>query len=132
MYPFNVCEIGYSHYYSVFSYFSSSSVLHVPALHIPGIIHGKIVFIVDNSASMLSREMGNTRLDIAKQEALKLIMKVSASGGIMIMSTHPLGSHIQQTFTVDEDKLKSAVKSIAASHTASDFILCFCTCITTY
>ncbi len=91
-----------------------------PALHIPGIIHGKIVFIVDNSASMLSREMGHTRLDIAKREVLKHIMQVSASGGMMIMSTHPLGTHIQQTFTADEDKLKSAVKSITASHTTSD------------
>lgn len=91
-----------------------------PALHIPGIIHGKIVFIVDNSASMLSREMGHTRLDIAKREVLKHIMQVSASGGMMIMSTHPLGTHIQQTFTTDEDKLKSAVKSITASHTISD------------
>ena len=91
-----------------------------PALHIPGIIHGKIVFIVDNSASMLSREMGHTRLDIAKREVLNHIMQVSASGGMMIMSTHPLGTHIQQTFTADEDKLKSAVKSITASHTTSD------------
>lgn len=91
-----------------------------PALHIPGIIHGKIVFIVDNSASMLAREMGHTRLDIAKREVLKHIMQVSASGGMMIMSTHPLGTHIQQTFTADEDKLKNAVKSITASHTTSD------------
>lgn len=91
-----------------------------PALHIPGIIHGKIVFIVDNSASMLSREMGHTRLDIAKQEVLKNIMQVSASGGMMIMSTHPPGAHIRQTFTVDEDKLKNAVKNITASHSASD------------
>lgn len=91
-----------------------------PALHIPGIIHGKIVFIVDNSASMLSRELGRTRLEVAKQEVLKHILQVSASGGMMIISTHPPGAHIQQTFTADEDKLKSAVKSITASHTTSD------------
>ena len=91
-----------------------------PALHIPGIIHGRIVFIVDNSPSMLSREMDHTRLDIAKQEVLKRIRQVSASGGMMIVSTHPLGSHIQQVFTADVDKLKSAVKNITASHTASD------------
>ena len=91
-----------------------------PALHIPSIAHGKIVFIVDNSASMLSTEMGHTRLEIAKQEVLKHIKQVSASGGIMIMSTHPLGSHIRQTFTADEDKLNSAVKNITASHTVSD------------
>ncbi len=91
-----------------------------PALHIQGIIHGKIIFIVDNSVSMLSREMRHTRLDIAKQETLKNIMQVSASGGVMIMSTHPPGAHIRQTFTVDEDKLKNAVKNITASHSTSD------------
>ena len=91
-----------------------------PALHIPGLIHGKIIFIVDNSASMLSREVGHTRLDTAKQEVLKHISQVSASGGVMIMSTHPLGSHIQQTYTVDEEKLRSAVMSITASDSARD------------
>ena len=91
-----------------------------PALHIPGIIHGRIVFIIDNSPSMLSREMDHTRLDIAKQEVLKRIRQVSASGGMMIVSTHPFGSHIQQVFTADVDRLKSAVKNITASHTASD------------
>ena len=91
-----------------------------PALHIPGIIHGRIVFIVDNSPSMLSREMDQTRLDVAKQEVLKRIMQVSASGGMMIVSTHPFGSHIQQVFTADVDRLKSAVMNITASHTAGD------------
>ncbi len=91
-----------------------------PALHIPGIIHGRIVFIIDNSPSMLSREMEQTRLDIAKQEVLKRMMQVSASGGVMIISTNPLGSHIQQVFTTDLDKIKRAVKNINASHAPSD------------
>ncbi len=96
-----------------------------PALHIPGIIHGKIIFIIDNSASMLSREMGETRLELAKQEVIKHIRQVSASGGIMIMATHPATQHIQQTFTTDKEKLQSAVKNIAPSHSAGDWTSVF-------
>ena len=96
-----------------------------PALHIPGIIHGKIIFIVDNSASMLSKEMGETRLELAKQEVIKHIMKVSASGGIMVMATQPSKQHIQQSFTTDKEKLQSVVKNIPPSHSAGDLNLVF-------
>lgn len=87
-----------------------------PALQLPGVIHGKIVFIVDNSASMLSKETGETRLAMAKQEVLKHIKQVSASGGMMIMTTHAPKPYIQQTFTTDKDKLIRAVENIAPTH----------------
>ena len=96
-----------------------------PALHIPGIFHGKIVFIVDNSASMLSKEMGATRLEFAKQEVIKHISQVSASGGMMVMTTNTSTDHIQQTFTTDKDKLKSIIKNISASHAARDLTSVF-------
>ena len=87
-----------------------------PALRIPGVIHGKIIFIVDNSASMLSKELGETRLTLAKQEVLKYIKQTSASGGMMIMATHTAKPYIQQTFTTDKDKLRRAVENIALTH----------------
>ena len=87
-----------------------------PALRMPGIIHGKIIYIVDNSASMLSKELGETRLALAKQEVLKHLNQVSASGGMMIMATHAPKPYIQQTFTTDTDKLRYAVENIEAAH----------------
>ena len=90
-----------------------------PALRIPGIIHGKIIFVVDNSASMLSKEMGTTRLELAKQKVLKHINQVSASGGMMIMATHAPKPYILQAFTTDKDKLRAAVENIAPTHVAS-------------
>ena len=87
-----------------------------PALRIPGIIQGKIIYIVDNSASMLSRELGETRLVHAKNEVLNHIDQVSADGGMMVMVTHAPSSYIQQIFTTDKEKLRTAVDSIQPTH----------------
>lgn len=96
-----------------------------PALQIPGIVHGKIIFIVDNSASMQSQEKGETRLALAKQEVLKHINQVSASGGMMIMATHAPKPYIQQAFTTDKDKLQRAVQNIAPTHAAGELTYVF-------
>jgi len=96
-----------------------------PALQIPGIVHGKIIFIVDNSASMQSKEMGETRLALAKQEVLKHINQVSASGGIMIMATDSPKPYIQQAFTTDKDKLQRAVQNIVPTHAAGELTSVF-------
>ena len=96
-----------------------------PALQIPGTVHGKIIFIVDNSASMLSKEMGETRLALAKQEVLKHINQVSASGGMMIMATHVPKPYIQQAFTTDKDKLRRAVQNIPSTHAAGELTYVF-------
>lgn len=88
-----------------------------PALRKPGFMPGKAMLIVDNSASMLSTEMGETRLTLAKQEAQKYIKEVSASGGIMLMATNPPETYIQQAFTTDTAKLHRAVENITSTHT---------------
>lgn len=96
-----------------------------PALRIPGIVHGKIIFIVDNSASMLSTEIGETRLALAKREVLKHIDQVSASGGMMIMATHAPKPYVQQAFTTDKDKVRRAVQNIAPTHAGGELTYVF-------
>ena len=93
-----------------------------PALRRPGFISGRAILIVDNSASMLSAEAGDTRLDLAKQAALKHIEQVSATGGMMLMVTSPSdsGVYIQEAFTTDTSKLQSAIKNITPTHTPRD------------
>ena len=88
-----------------------------PALRKPGFIPGKAMLIVDNSASMLSTEMGETRLTLAKQAAQKYIKEVSANGGIMLMATNPPETYIQQAFTTDIAKLHRAIENITSTHT---------------
>ncbi len=90
-----------------------------PALRVPGIIDGKIIYIIDNSASMQSKETGKTRLTLAKQEAKKQIKLVSVSGGMMIMTTHSPKPYIEQTWTTDQDKLIQAVENIKATDIGS-------------
>ncbi len=87
-----------------------------PALRKPGFMPGKAILIVDNSASMSSTEMGQTRLALAKQEAQQYIKEVSASGGMMLMVTNAPGTYIQQAFTTDTGKLQQAIKNITSAH----------------
>ncbi len=93
-----------------------------PALRRPGFMAGRAILIVDNSASMLSAEKGDTRLDLAKQAALKHIEQVSATGGMMLMVTSPSdsGVYIQEAFTTDTSKLQSAIKNITPTHVPRD------------
>ena len=88
-----------------------------PALRKPGFMPGKAMLIVDNSASMSSTEMGETRLALAKQEAQKYIKEVSASGGVMLMTTNASETYIQQAFTTDTAKLHRAIENITSTHT---------------
>ena len=93
-----------------------------PALRRPGFISGRAILIVDNSASMLSAEKGQTRLDLAKQAALKHIEQVSATGGMMLMVTSPsdAGVYIQEAFTTDTPKLQRAIENITSTRIPRD------------
>ena len=93
-----------------------------PALQRPGFMAGRAILIVDNSASMLSAEKGQTRLNLAKQAALKHIEQVSATGGMILTVTSPSESdtYIQEAFTTDTSKLQSAIKNITPTHIPRD------------
>ena len=87
-----------------------------PALRRPGFMPGKAILIVDNAAAMSSKEMGQTRLTLAKQKAQQYIKEVSASGGMMLMVTNSPETYIQQAFTTDTLKLHQAIENIAQTH----------------
>ena len=87
-----------------------------PIVHRPGFLPGKAILIVDNSASMQSREMGETRLTLAKQAALEQIEQISVGGGMMLMVTQAADTYIQQAFTTDTSQLRSAIENITPTH----------------
>lgn len=77
---------------------------------------GKAILIVDNSASMLSEEMGQPRLSLAKETALAQIAQIAASGGVMLMVTQASDTYIQQAFTTDTSQLQRAIENITPTH----------------
>lgn len=87
-----------------------------PVLRRPGFMPGKAVIVVDNSASMLSEEMGQTRLALAKQTALEQVEQIFAGGGIMLMVTQAADTYIQQAFTTDTTQLLGAIENIRPTH----------------
>ena len=89
-----------------------------PALRKPGFMPGRAILIVDNSASMLSTEEGQTRLESAQQAALEHIEQVTAGGGRMLMVTSASkpDAYIREAFTTDTAKLRSAIEDIPQSH----------------
>ena len=89
-----------------------------PAVRRPGFMPGRAILIVDNSASMLATEMGQTRLALAKQAALKHIEQVSAGGGTLLMLTNAAG--VQAAFTTDIAELQHAIESIPESEAPRD------------
>lgn len=87
-----------------------------PTLRRPGFMPGKAILIVDNSASMLSEESGQTRLSLAKAAALDQVVQISAGGGIMLMVTQGADAYIQQAFTTDTVLLQRAIENITPTH----------------
>ncbi len=87
-----------------------------PALRRPGFMPGKAILILDNSVSMSSTEMGETRLTLAKRAAQQYIKEITTSGGMMLMVTNSPEIYIQQTFTTDTSKLHQAIEDIAQTH----------------
>ncbi len=87
-----------------------------PTLRRPGFMPGKAILIIDNSASILAEESGQTRLSLAKVAALEQIAQISAGGGIMLMATQGTGAYIQQAFTTDTALLQRAIENITPTH----------------
>ena len=98
-----------------------------PAVRQSGFMPGRAILIVDNSASMLSTETGQTRLELAQQAAREQIEQIFAEGGIMLMVTNPSVSeaYIRETFTTETAKLHSAIGKIGQSHAPRDLLPIF-------
>ena len=87
-----------------------------PIVRRPGFIPGKAILIVDNSASMLSEELGQSRLTLAKAAASEQVAQIAAGGGIMLMTTQGTRTYIQQAFTTDIAQLQHAIENITPTH----------------
>ena len=89
-----------------------------PALRQLGGLSEQSILVIDTSASMGATDLGKTRLDVAKAEALKLINQLGANGQMMIMDTSRPPHNIRQAFTSDTGNLRQAVENLSVVHTA--------------
>ena len=88
-----------------------------PALRQFGGLSEQSIVIIDTSASMGATDVGETRLDVAKTEALKLTNQLGANGQMMIMDTSRPSHNIRQAFTSDTEKLRQAIENLSVVHT---------------
>ena len=96
-----------------------------PTLRRSAALQGQSILIIENSASMQSRELGDTRLDIAKTKALELISRLDETSQMLIMDTSRPPHHIHQGLTTDKEKLRRAIAKITPQHTSVNLKLIF-------
>ena len=88
-----------------------------PALRQLGGLSEQSIIVIDTSASMGATDLGESRLDVAKAEALKLINQLGANGQMMIMDTSRAPHNIRQPFTSDKEQLRQAIENLSVKHT---------------
>ena len=89
-----------------------------PAFRQLGGLSEQSILVIDTSASMGATDLGETRLEVAKAEGLKLINQLGTNGQMMIMDTSRPPHNIHQTFTSDREKLRQAIDNLSVVHTA--------------
>ena len=98
-----------------------------PALRQLGGLSEQSIVIIDTSASMGATDLGETRLDVAKAEALKLINQLGANGQMMIMDTSRPRHNIRQALhRIQKNcvKLLKAVRGTYSSNAQSGIRFC--------
>lgn len=79
----------------------------------------RAIFMIDNSSSMRSTDVSQSRLAAAKREALRMIDALGRgdAGMVIAFSDH---ADIKQGFTTDKSRLRSAVDAIAPTSRTTD------------
>jgi hypothetical protein len=84
-------------------------------------VEGKhYIIIIDNSASMATKDVKPSRLEWAKEEALKVIDGAAATNLGMVIVVNSKASTLQ-AYTDDKSKLRNAVMSIQQSSSTTRF-----------
>jgi len=83
----------------------------------------RFVFLIDHSASMSATDMpgGKSRLEVAKEEAIKLIDRMKSSDSAMVISFSDV-SRTVQSYTTNPSQLKNRVRSIRQTQRSSDML----------
>lgn len=77
------------------------------------------IFMIDNSSSMRATDLGQSRLEFAKERALEMISGLSSSDVGMVIAFSDRAD-IRQGFTSDKKKLRAAIGSIEPTSRTTD------------
>lgn len=77
------------------------------------------ILLIDNSSSMQSNELGKSRLEEAKVQALKLIDAMQGSDAAMVIAFNDRAD-VRQGYTSDKRKLRSSIEAIKPTNRSTD------------
>lgn len=79
----------------------------------------RTVLLLDQSASMQAKELGKSRLEIAKEDAKRLVSEMRSNDVAMVV-TFSDRVEVKQSFTSDKTKLVDAIDRIEATNRVDD------------
>ena len=79
----------------------------------------RFVFLIDTSASMQATDLGKTRLELAKEQAINLIEQMKPGDAAMVISFSNT-ARIEQSFTSNRSLLRAKVDRIKATNRTSE------------
>ncbi len=77
------------------------------------------IFMIDNSCSMQATDLGQARLESAKEEALKMVDALGRKDVGMVIAFSDRAD-VKQGFTSDKKKLREAISAISATNRTTD------------
>jgi von Willebrand factor type A domain/Aerotolerance regulator N-terminal len=77
------------------------------------------IFLIDNSLSMQANDLGDTRLQEAKRQALKMVDAMQAGDVAMVIAFSDRAD-VRQGYTVDKGKLRTSIDSIKPTNRVTD------------
>lgn len=85
-----------------------------PVMRLSGLSGNTVVLLIDQTASMATREAGQRRIDAAKQRAIEVIDSLAGRDEAIVVSFGGT-TRVIQTLTGDKSLLRNAVNSIAVT-----------------
>lgn len=90
-----------------------------PFMKLSDTLEGRIILLMDTSASMQATDVEPSRMAKAKEEALNLVSNMP-SNGLMSVISFASKPHTEQPFTSNKDELRRSIESLEATDTETN------------
>ncbi len=82
-------------------------------------IESRSILMIDNSASMQATDLGRSRLQQAKDQALQMVDNMTRDDVAMVIAFND-GADVRQGYTSDKRRLRAAIEAIAPTNRTTD------------